>query len=131
VGAGWRLIPRSSRLNIAAELAAWLIGARRWVRVRGDSMEPTLSGGDLVLVDADQGRPQVGAIVVAADPERPGQALVKRVGSRGDDSVALMSDNPTEARDSRHFGSISLDHLRGAATVVFKNDGAMRLVSPA
>lgn len=81
-------------------------------------MLPTLADGDLVLVDPHL-RPEIGAIVVAREP-RVGRVLVKRVRSRGDATVALGSDDPTQGRDSRHFGSVPLRHVVGSVTVAYR-----------
>lgn len=61
------------------------------VRVRSDSMMPTLPSGAVVLIDKVSylGRePQRGDIVVAAEPGT-GEAIVKRVVAIGGDSVGI------------------------------------------
>lgn len=66
------------------------------VRVRGDSMEPTLMAGDRVLVDTtDQAIGQGGAFVLL-DPD--GEVLVKRLRKRGN-KVEVISDNPKQGSD--------------------------------
>lgn len=58
--------------------------------VRGDSMEPTLSSGDLILADTgDQDISTAGVFVISVD----GSAMVKRLMRRGDGSVMVISDN--------------------------------------
>nr|WP_094462651.1 S24 family peptidase [Pannonibacter phragmitetus] len=58
--------------------------------VRGDSMEPTLSSGDLILADTgDQDIGTAGVFVISVD----GSAMVKRLMRRGDGSVMVISDN--------------------------------------
>ena len=109
---------------VARELLAWSIGRRSWVRVDGESMQPALEAGDVVLVGAL--RPSPGHIVVFEDPEQPARRLIKRYASRGDRGFAVMSDNPAVARDSRHLGSISFDRLIGRATLVFDRKGRIR-----
>ncbi|MBT8491925.1 MAG: S26 family signal peptidase [Deltaproteobacteria bacterium] len=104
------------------ELAGLLLGELlrvvplgwRLFRVRGASMEPTLSEGDWILARSAPGyEPGVGDLVVAPDPSQPGRVLVKRIRSMGDSTVALASDNPFEGRDSRHFGSLPKSELIG------------------
>lgn len=114
--------------RVAKELVAWLCARRRWYRVRGNSMYPTLKADDCVLVDtrARSAKPDIGRIVVVHDPERSDAWLVKRVASHGDNTFALQSDNPADARDSRQFGSLELDALIGPATVLFTPDGKLR-----
>lgn len=61
------------------------------VEVAGDSMAPTLSDGDLVLVDTRIDRLRDDAIYVLA---RDGDLIVKRLQRRLDGSVQIGSDNP-------------------------------------
>ncbi|ACI51289.1 putative phage repressor [Gluconacetobacter diazotrophicus PA1 5] len=58
--------------------------------VRGDSMEPTLSNGDLVFVDRARERLVSGAIYVIRAGE---QLLVKRLEQRIDGDLVVTSDN--------------------------------------
>ena len=60
------------------------------VRVRGDSMEPTLSEGDIVLFVRD-GEPESGKIVAVHMPDDG--LIVKRL-QRVGDAWLLVSDNP-------------------------------------
>ncbi len=60
------------------------------VRVRGDSMEPTLSEGDIVLFVRD-GEPESGKIVAVHVPDDG--LIVKRL-QRVGDAWLLVSDNP-------------------------------------
>jgi signal peptidase I len=61
------------------------------VRVRSDSMEPTLRSGSTLLIDRFSLHlrdPRRGEVVVASDP-RTGEPIVKRVVAIGGDSVAI------------------------------------------
>jgi signal peptidase I len=61
------------------------------VRVRSDSMEPTLRAGSLVLIDKitfDFREPRRGDVVVTSDP-RTGETIVKRVVAVAGDSVGI------------------------------------------
>lgn len=61
------------------------------MRVRSDSMAPSLSSGAVVLVDRISltlREPRRGEVVVAADP-RTGESIVKRVVAVGGDSVGI------------------------------------------
>lgn len=103
-----------------SELPALVSGRRRYYRVSGESMSPTLASGELLAIEVSRDRkPEKGQIVVVRDPERPGKTLVKRVRSRGDTTFAVGSDAPDQGRDSRHFGSLSLDALIGRVTWVW------------
>jgi len=61
------------------------------VRVRGDSMEPGLIDGDLIVVDRARRSPDArgGVFVVRIDDA----VMVKRV-TRGRDGLSVVSDNP-------------------------------------
>lgn len=89
------------------------------VRVAGESMEPTLADGDRLLCrDLDERRPpQVGDVVVARRPDRPGLLLVKRVVRRDPEGWWLEGDNPAASDDSRVFGPVPDALLLGRAVV--------------
>ena len=83
--------------------AAMLAFSRRWLRehgvspshasvitVWGDSMEPTLRDGDLVLVDTGQNQPHREGIYVLRMGE---DLLIKRL-AFGLDHITIISDNP-------------------------------------
>lgn len=56
----------------------------------GDSMEPTIRDGDLLLIDRSFDRPKDNGIYVLV---LGGMVLVKRIQTRRDGSVVLLSDN--------------------------------------
>jgi phage repressor protein C with HTH and peptisase S24 domain len=60
------------------------------IRAHGDSMEPTIGDGTLVLVDTGRKRLGDGIYAVVIDD----QARIKRVAPHVDGSVSLISDNP-------------------------------------
>lgn len=60
------------------------------ISVKGDSMEPTLSDGDLVLIDTSAGNIENNAIYVL---QYNGTLLVKRIQKKLDGSVLIISDN--------------------------------------
>jgi nickel-type superoxide dismutase maturation protease len=108
-------------LVAAATLLWW-----RWrpfrVEVEGESMAPTLKPGDyLVAVRSRTVRP--GSLVVVEHPHRRGYEMVKRVGAvpgeRVDDrdmgptEYWINGDNPDCSTDSRTFGPILADAIRG------------------
>jgi len=61
------------------------------ISVKGDSMEPTLSNGDLVLVDTLSRKIEANAIYVI---QFWGALLVKRVQRKVDGTVIIRCDNP-------------------------------------
>ena len=93
-------------------------------------MTPSLAPGDLVLVRPPRGGlPSVGSIVLLEAPEDDGRVMIKRVASCGAETFAVRSDNPSVARDSRQFGSLSGEHWLGTATLVFSRDGTLTPLS--
>ena len=105
----------------------------RRVVVQDDSMRPTLTPGDRLLVDPSAYRrhpPQRGDVIVLVDPADRRRWLVKRVaalpgdpfpapGVPGDDArvpprhVFVLADEPDKGRDSRSFGPVPLDRVIG------------------
>lgn len=60
------------------------------INVKGDSMEPTLSGGDLILVDTSSNFVEDNAVYVL---QLNGSLLVKRIQRKLDGSLTIKSDN--------------------------------------
>jgi nickel-type superoxide dismutase maturation protease len=98
--------------------------AKRFV-VRGRSMMPVLLPGDSVLFDRLAYRleePQVGDIVLARHPARPGVRFIKRVAERNGlapDELWLLGDNAGESTDSRTLGPFSRADFIARAWVVY------------
>lgn len=72
--------------------------------VRGPSMSPTLSDGDVVLVSL-RARPRPGAVVLVRWPQRPDQLSIKRAVGRHGCGWWVLGDNPDASTDSRHLGT--------------------------
>ena len=75
---------------------SWLQGRKGWdpaelglLQVRGDSMEPTLKGGDLILVNGERVGLHDGLYVVRLGDD----VLVKRLRRIGPNEVEVISDN--------------------------------------
>ncbi|MEH1125393.1 S26 family signal peptidase [Micromonospora sp. CPCC 206061] len=95
------------------------------VGVQGDSMTPTYQHGDqlLVLRRGFRRRLRVGAVVVCLPP--PGviipdgervarsQLIVKRVAGLPDGRLYVLGDAPQHSMDSRMFGPLTPDLVRG------------------
>jgi len=79
------------------------------INVLGDSMEPTLHEGNVVLVDRTQQRWQRGGIFVVATV---GGLFIKRLQPKANGAVELISDNPAypperiESSDVRILGKV-------------------------
>jgi phage repressor protein C with HTH and peptisase S24 domain len=74
----------------------WIIGEKHWeparlalLRVRGDSMEPTLCGGDLILVNTAPAGLHDGLHVIRVGED----LLVKRLRRIGPNAIQVISDN--------------------------------------
>ena len=95
------------------EIALVFLGSRHKYICEGKSMNPTLRDGETVLVDraAEIG---VGDIVVARHPVEQISEVVKRVArinERG--HYFLVGDNPDDSEDSRHYGAVTREYIRG------------------
>lgn len=85
------------------------------IHIKGNSMLPTFSDGERVLVVRFIYRffkPRRGEIVVAKDP-RDGKLLLKRVTGEAKGRFILSGDNYKASTDSREFGMISKSALFG------------------
>ena len=74
--------------------------------VRGESMEPTLRDGDVVLVRW-AARVRRGDLVVVRRPDRPQLLLVKRAWHRHPEGWWVEGDNPASSDDSWTFGPVA------------------------
>jgi nickel-type superoxide dismutase maturation protease len=75
-------------------------------------MLPALRPGDWWVVR--RGGPiRPGDVVVVERPDRPGLLVVKRVVRRAGDGWWVEGDNPAESDDSRQFGPVPAQAVRG------------------
>ena len=94
------------------------------VEVRGDSMRPTLEAGDWCVATA-RGRIRKRDIVVVERPDQPGLELVKRVtGAPGEEGLGfgewfVEGDDPDASTDSRQFGPVRREAIRGRVVLVY------------
>jgi nickel-type superoxide dismutase maturation protease len=85
-------------------------------------MEPTLLSGQSVLIDLSAYRktaPEVGEIILISHPLDPQMLLLKRVQSIDGERVFAVGDNLEASTDSRTFGPITLDFVRGKVRCTF------------
>lgn len=76
-------------------------------------MNPTLKDGEVVLVDR-KAEIEIGDIVVAKNPSEQNSEVIKRVGrinERG--NYFLVGDNSADSNDSRHFGAVTREYIKG------------------
>ena len=113
-----------SKLRAMGETAAWLLGRRRRIKVTGDSMLPTLTPGDFVLVDPSRS-PAVDDLVLARHPHEDDLLIIKRVASLLDDGrIELASDNEAAGTDSRTWGPVRAEAIEGVVTLLLDHPGA-------
>lgn len=82
-------------------------------RISGNSMDPRLLSGSLVL--AFNKKPKIGDVVIARVDDRD---VVKRVDQIDERRVFLLGDNAAASTDSRSYGFISVSAI--VAVVVIK-----------
>ena len=94
--------------------------ARSWaarVAVVGESMAPTLLGGDWLLADPEAYRdrdPVVGDLVLHPDPREPRRLLVKRVSRIDPDGrLHVAGEAAAASTDSRTFGVVDPGTVTG------------------
>ncbi|MEZ5427438.1 MAG: nickel-type superoxide dismutase maturation protease [Pyrinomonadaceae bacterium] len=95
------------------EIALLLFDYRMRYRVEGGSMLPLLREGDQLVVDKNA-PVEVGDVIIARHPFIKGLEMVKRVAridERG--NYFLLGDNPAESTDSRTFGAVPIECIKG------------------
>lgn len=91
-------------------------------RVEGHSMWPTLAPNDIVVA-SPLVKLRSGAVVIAQVGQRE---FIKRVESIDDSGVRLLGDNYYHSCDSRQFGTISKQHIKGVVLGYPRSFGAIR-----
>ena len=95
------------------EIALVFLGYRHKYICEGKSMNPTLKDGEVVLVDREAGI-EVGDIVVARHPVEQISEVVKRVERINEHGhYFLVGDNLEDSNDSRHFGAVTKEYIKG------------------
>jgi nickel-type superoxide dismutase maturation protease len=106
----------------AAAVAVWRSLGAFPAAAAGESMLPTIPPGAYVVATA-RGSVRPGAVVVI---ERDGREIVKRVASVDGDALTVLGDNPAGSTDSRTFGPVSRDSVRGVVRAVYWPPAAWR-----
>ena len=86
-----------------------------WARGRGDSMEPTIGDGEIVLIDRTQQSIRDADLVWAFAWGDVG--AIKRLRPMPDGSVRILSDNPAVPPDVAHDGEL---HIFGRVVAVVR-----------
>ena len=95
------------------DLILYRLGRRRVFLVKGDSMTPTISSGEAVLVRPAE-KYSIGDIVLADHPYKKSVRILKRVARiEHDGALHLVGDNPAKSTDSRTFGAVSIESIIG------------------
>jgi nickel-type superoxide dismutase maturation protease len=107
----------------------FLLGLRKAVRVSGTSMRPTLDEDDVVIVTR-RCSPAVGDVVLVEHPFKKSVAMLKRVDSVTENGrIVLRGDNPNESTDSRTFGSVPIEYIKGKALCRLKRNDRGKSIS--
>lgn len=96
------------------EKALVFLGSRHKYVCEGKSMSPTLKDGEVVLVDREFERIEVGDIVLAKHPVERETEVVKRVSNISERGhYFLLGDNPNDSQDSRDYGAVTREYIKG------------------
>ena len=105
-------------------LITLIIGYRQHLRVVGNSMQDTISEGDLIIykkINPKNSELGVGDIVVASHPKIKSKLIVKRIYQIHQNKFDLRGDNSLSSTDSREWGLVELDLIVGKVEKVFAN----------
>lgn len=109
--------------RVLARLLAPAAPVTRYI-VEGDSMEPSYSAGERVVVNRLaylRRPPATGDVVVVRDPEQRGRLLLKRIADPPPGAAIergryyVLGDNAAASRDSRAFGPVKRRAVIGRA----------------
>lgn len=87
-----------------------------WARGMGNSMEPVISDGDVILIDRSQHTLSYGDLYWAISYGQT--AMVKRLRPMPDGGVKIMSDNPSVGPETAYDGEL---HIFGRVIAVVKS----------
>ena len=99
-----------------------MIGYRQHLRVVGNSMEGTISEGDLIIykkINPKNLDLNIGDIVVASHPRIKSKLIIKRIYKIYQNKFDLRGDNFLSSTDSRKWGLIELDLIVGKVEQIF------------
>ena len=96
------------------------------VAVAGESMEPTYSADDWLLV-LWGGAYRNGQVVLIERENQPGVFLIKRVEREVEGKYWVEGDNKDESTDSRQWGAISGQEIVGKVLFRYRRAGSRKL----
>lgn len=88
-------------------------------KISGHSMSPKFSEGDNVLVSSIPfmfGKPKKGDVVIF---EKYNRIYLKRISKIKDGKFFLTGDNKKDSNDSRRFGFVNRDQIKGKVILKF------------
>lgn len=86
-----------------------------WARGQGNSMEPNIGDGDVILIDRSQQTPGFGDLYWAIAYGQTG--MIKRLRPMPDGSVKILSDNPNVPPEVAYDGEL---HVFGRVIAVVR-----------
>ena len=103
-------------LSLLSYFLLLIAGSRRFSRVSGDSMEPTLHEGDIVIYHPILRRKQAlqdGMIVIVKSPIEKDTLIIKRIQNNTPKGIDIRGDNKGSSIDSRQFGLVNQKNILG------------------
>ena len=99
-----------------------IVGYRQHLRVVGNSMNPLILEGDLIIykkLNTKNLDLNIGDIVVAYHPKIKSKLIIKRIYRVCKNKFDLRGDNFFSSTDSRDWGLIKLDSIIGKVDKIF------------
>lgn len=87
-----------------------------WAKGQGNSMEPLIGDGDIILIDRSQNSLTFGDLVWAIAYGQTG--MIKRLRAMADGSVKILSDNPNISAELAYDGEL---HIFGRVVAIVKS----------
>ena len=107
---------KEGRERLLFSLFLLITGRRKFLRVSGDSMLPTLHQGDTVIYrvkEAGNLELEKGLILIIKNPLKPSSLIIKRLHKNNSLGLDIRGDNKISSVDSRSFGLVSYSQLYG------------------
>ena len=102
-----------------------IIGLRQHCRVVGNSMQPTLNDGDLLIYkrfNLKNHKLKEGTLIILRHPLKERTLIVKRVFRLSLNKLEVRGDNENESVDSRKFGLVNYTQVKGIVECVLSKN---------